>query len=148
MADDVDVLLKLCEEQWIQCRHLEMQRSMVTNFVITISAAILAYISHKGFIPASLPLGAFMFFLGLYGAIASEKIYERWQFTGNRAQFWCKRINELRPDAHSLQLQDAADKEYHHILQRVRLHWLWVTLHLSISVVGLGCIIVILIKMA
>jgi hypothetical protein len=148
MADDVDVLLKLCEEQWTQCRHLETQRSMVTNFVITISAAILAFIAHKGFVPASLPLGGFMFFLGLYGAVASGKIYERWQFTGNRALYWCKRINELRPDSNSLQLQEIADKGYYHILQRVRLHWLWAALHLSISIVGLGCIAVILIKMA
>lgn len=148
MADDVDVLLKLCEEQWNQCRHLEMQRSMVTNFVITIAAAILAFIAHKGFVPASLPLGGFMFFLGLYGAVVSEKIYERWQFTGNRALYWCRRINELRPDAECLYLQDIADKEYCHILQHLRLHWLWAALHLSISLLGLGSIIFILHRMS
>jgi hypothetical protein len=147
MADDVDVLLKLCEEQWTQCRQLETQRSTVTHFVITVTAAILAFISHKGFVPASLPLGVFLFFLGLYGAITSEKLYERWQFTVNRARLWCKRINELKPNAHLLQLQDIAHKEHHHILQRVHLHWLWVVLHISIATIGLGCIIVIIIKM-
>jgi hypothetical protein len=147
MADDVDVLLKLCEEQWTQCRQLETQRSTVTHFVITVTAAILAFISHKGFVPVSLPLGAFLMFLGLYGAIASEKIYERWQFTGNRALYWCKRINELKPNAHLLELQDFADKQYHHILQHIRLHWLWVSLHISVALIGLACIVVIVIRM-
>jgi len=148
MTDDVDILLKLCEEQWTQCRQLETQRSAVTNFVITVTAAILAFISHKGFVPTSLPLGVFLCFLGLYGAVTSEKLYERWQFTGNRARYWCQRINELKPEAHLLHLQDVADKEYRHILQHIRLHWLWACLHLSIAAIGLACIAVILIKMA
>jgi len=148
MADDVDVLLKLCEEQWTQCRQLETQRTMVTNFVITVTAAILAFISHKGFVPASIPLGVFLFFLGLYGAVTSEKLYERWQFNVNRAQNWCQRINELKPDAHLLELKSVADEGHRHVLQHIHLHWLWACLHLSISAIGLACIIVILTKMA
>jgi len=146
MADDVDVLLKYCEEYWAQGRQLETQRSTVTNFVITIAAAILVFIAQKGFIPTSLPLGVFLFFLGLYGAIISEKLYERWQFVRHRARHWRRRINELKPDAQLLELMELADKKYHHPLQHVRLHWLWVCLHISIAAIGLACIVVILIK--
>lgn len=147
MADDIDVLLKFCDEQWTQCRQLETQRSLVTNFVITIAAATLAFIGHKGLVASSLPLGGFLLFLGLYGAITSEKLYERWQFTRNRSRYWRKRIDELRPDAQLLQLQNLADKEYSHSLQHIRLHWLWVCLHLSIAAMGVGCIAMILIRM-
>jgi hypothetical protein len=147
MADDVDVLLKMCEEQWTQCRQLETQRSLITNFVITIAAASLAFIGSKGFVMASLPLGGFLIFLGLYGAITSEKLYERWQFTRNRSRYWRKRVDELRPDAHLMELQNQADREYSHRLQNVRLHWLWVCLHLSIALIGLACIAIIIYKM-
>ncbi|HAL44673.1 MAG: hypothetical protein A2Y12_00305 [Planctomycetes bacterium GWF2_42_9] len=147
MADDIDVLLKFCDEQWTQCRQLETQRALVTNFVITVAAASLAFMGTKGFVPSSLPLGAILVFLGLYGAITSEKLYERWQFTRNRSRYWRKRIDELMPNTRLLELQNQADKEYSHHLQHIRLHWLWVSLHLTVSLVGMGCITIILFKM-
>ncbi len=147
MADDVDVLLKMCDEQWTQCRQLETQRALVTNFVITIAAASLAFIGSKGFGMASLPLGGFLIFLGLYGAITCEKLYERWQFTRNRSRYWRKRIDELKPETRLLELQNQADREYSNRLQNIRLHWLWVCLHLTISLIGTGCVVVILYKM-
>jgi len=147
MADEVDVLLKFCDEQWTQCRQLETQRALVTNFVITIAAASLAFIGTKGFVEASLPIGGFLIFLGLYGAVTSEKLYERWQFTRNRSRYWRKRIDELKPDTRLLELQNQADREYSHRLQHVRLHWLWACLHLSIAVIGMACIAIILIRM-
>jgi hypothetical protein len=146
MADEIDVLLKMCDEQWTQCRQLETQRSLVTNFVITIAAASLAFIGSKGFIPASLPLAGFLIFLGLYGAVTSEKLYERWQFTRHRSRYWRKRIDELKPEAQLLKLQDEADKEYKHKFQKIRLHWLWVCLHLSIAAIGIGCMTLIIIR--
>jgi len=147
MADDVDVLLKMCDEQWTQCRQLETQRALVTNFVITIAAASLAFIGSKGFVPASLPLGGFLIFLGLYGAVTSEKLYERWQFTRNRSRYWRKRIDELKPETRLLELQNQADREYSHRLQNIRLHWLWVCFHLTISLICLACIALIIYKM-
>ena len=146
MADEVDVLLKFCEEQWAQCRQSETQRSTVTNFVITIAAATLAFIGHKGFVIGSLPLAVFLFVLGLYGAITSAKLYERWQFNRNRAHYWYKRIDELKPDAQLLHLKQLADDHYNKKLRQVRLHWLWIALHIIISLIGILCIIVIVKK--
>ncbi len=36
MADEINVLLKFWEEQWIQARQSENQRSTMANFLISI----------------------------------------------------------------------------------------------------------------
>ena len=144
MADEVDILLRFCEEQWTQCRQSETQRSTVTNFVITIAAATIAFIAHKGFAIVSLPLAVFLFILGLCGALTSAKLYERWQFHRNRAHYWYKRIDELKPDAQLLHLKKVADDAYGKKLQYVHLHWFWLTMHIFIALLGLICIIVIM----
>jgi len=141
MADDVDVLLKFCEEQWAQCRQSEAQRATVTNFVITIAAAALAVMAHKGLGLSCLPLAVFLTILGLYGTLTSAKLYERWRFNRNRARGWYRRIDELRPEAHLMELRGASDAKHGDWLRRVRLNWLWVALHALITVVGLVCVV-------
>lgn len=147
MADDTDVLLKLCEEQWTQGRHSESQRATVTNIVFTISAVIIGFLVQKGFSLTSLPLAILLILLGIYGAVTSAKLYERWQFHMRRARYWRRRIDELHPDAQIEQLKAEADAEHklkYSNLERIQLYQLWLALHILIALIGLASTIFII----
>ena len=48
MADSTDVLLKFVEQQWIEAKQAEDQRSIMTNIILVIVAAIIGFIAQKG----------------------------------------------------------------------------------------------------
>jgi len=149
MTDDTEVLLRLCEEQWCQGRQSESQRATVTNFIITISAAILGFLVQKEFTLTSLPLAILLIALGVYGAVISAKLYERWQFHMRRARYWRKRIDELHPDARIDQLKVESDLEHkrkYPKLEKIRLNRLWSALHILIILIGVACTIIIIIR--
>ncbi len=149
MADDTDVLLKLCEEQWTQGRQSESQRATVTNFIITISAAILGFLVQKNFTLTSLPLAILLIALGIYGAVISAKLYERWQSHMRRARYWRKRIDELHPGARIEQLKaesDAKHKLKYSKLEKIKLNRLWLALHILIALIGVACTIIVIIR--
>lgn len=147
MADSTDALLNLYQEERNQGRQSETQRSTIANFIITISAVVLGFLVQKGFTPESLPLAILLIGLGVYGAVISAKLYERWQYHMRRARRWRKRVDELNPDAKIEICKKKAKKEQkkkHPILWKVRLHWLWSALHISIALSGVICVIVII----
>ena len=149
MADEANILLKFCENEWLQGRQSEDQRATMTNFIVIIAAAVLGFIVQMGFDTQALPLSILLIPLGAYGALVSAKLYERWHFSMRRARYWRKRINELYPDAQLLQLKEAADNEHktkYNRFRRLRLNWLWLTLHILIALLGIVCSIVIIIR--
>jgi hypothetical protein len=75
MADTTDVLLHTMEQSWTQARQAEDQRAFLTNLIVLIAAADYGVLTQTGFVPLTMAL----IILDLYGAIASEKFYERYR---------------------------------------------------------------------
>ena len=147
MADATKALLKLYREERTQGRQSETQRSTIANFIITISAVVLGFLVQKGFTMESLPLAILLIGLGIYGAVISVKLYERWEYHMRRAKCWRTRVDELNPDAGIERCRKKArkeQKEKHPILWKIKLHWLWLILHISIALSGVVCVIVII----
>jgi hypothetical protein len=147
MADDTDVLLKMYDEQWTQARHIEDQRATITNIVVVIASAILGFIVQQGLSIEILPVTILLVVLGVYGAISSEKLYERFQFCVNRATVLRKRVDELHPNIKLVQLNkdfEAQHKKDYPRLSKVRLHYLWFFLHLAIALGGLILTVIVL----
>ena len=147
MADEADILIKFCEEEWTQGRQSENQRATMTNFSIIIAVAIFGLIVQMDFGTKALPLAIILVLVGTYGALVSIKLYERWQLHMRRARDWRKRIDELHPNAQLLQLRKAAwndHKAKHHWLVRLHLNWLWVAIHSLIVSFGVVCAIIII----
>lgn len=139
MADTSDVLLKTIEEQWSQARQSEDQRATMTNYIIAISTAILGFIVNRGLVRDVLPLTILLVLLGVFGAIVSAKLYERFNLHVHRIGKYIRRLEELHPDAQVRQLQNTADEEHKSEFPRLvklRLHWLWLALHSSIALLG------------
>jgi hypothetical protein len=109
MANDTDVLLKLCEEHWTEMRHIEDQRATITNIVIIITSAVVGSIAPQTPSWALLSLPMLLIILGIYAAVTTAKLYERHQFAQTRLDYWYKRIDELNPNAEFLQLRNKAD---------------------------------------
>jgi hypothetical protein len=141
MLPEAEILLQLLREEHDQARHTEDQRASLTNFVITISGGLLALIAALKFrTPALLP-SLFVMVLGLYGAVASAKLYERFELHRDRGREFRRRIAALIPEAEIEQLRGRAatrHKGEHRVLYRVRLFWFWELFHLLIA--GLGAI--------
>jgi hypothetical protein len=76
---EVDVLLKLYDEQWTQVRHLENQRATVTNLIVVIASAIIGLIVQQGLSVEILPVSLLLIVLGVYGALSCDNYYERIQ---------------------------------------------------------------------
>jgi hypothetical protein len=99
MADTTDVLLKFCEQQWMEAKQAEDQRATFTNIILLISSAVVGVMAQKGLTQSMIPLSILLIVLGIFGAIVSRKLYERHQFHIARLKNWRRRINELHPEA-------------------------------------------------
>lgn len=146
-ASGVEVLLSLWREQRAQARQSENQRAIMTVVVVVVTAGALGLMRWQHWGTAALVLTLVPVLLGALGAMACAKYYERFQMHMTEAQKLRKRLDETHPQ---LQLeQDWASARSEHSrryrwLYRVRLHHLWVGLHIGIAVLGLVLTIAIL----
>jgi hypothetical protein len=97
MADAADILLKQLEIENSREFHIENQRSAMTNMILVITAAALGFIAQTGLERRALVVTIPLIGLGLYGALASGKFYERFQMHASRAHRLRNRLDELVP---------------------------------------------------
>jgi hypothetical protein len=149
MADETDILLNFCEEEWIQARQSEDQRAIITNIVLVIASASLGLLSQKGLVTELLPVTIFLIILGVYGALTSQKYYERHQFHIERARGWRKRLEELHPKSQINKVREEANAKHSKKfkrLEKIHLHTLWLFLHMTIALMGIALSIIIIIS--
>jgi len=147
MADDTDVLLKFFEEDWRQVRQEENQRTAFSNIVFLIASAVLGILTQFGLSRDSLPLTLLLIVLGIFGGIASEKLYERSKLHMELAWAWRRRLYELHPEAQvERMVAEARDINRRRFprLRRVHLHHVWLTLDLFIALAGIALTAVVL----
>jgi hypothetical protein len=145
MADNVNVLLAMYNEQCNQARHYESQRATVSGFLIAISAALIGLMTYdKSISRSDLPPAIFLLALGIFGALSSSKHYERSLRHGKRAQKYREKLNELIPELGINELRVKADEETNSRFKRLyklRLHHIWHFLHFIIILMSLWLII-------
>jgi hypothetical protein len=146
MANDTDILLQLSADEWAQARQSEDQRATMMNILLLITSAIIGLISQRGLVLEALPLTILLILLGIYGAVISEKLYETFWFHVTRASFYRGRLDKLKSTAQILKLNQLADTKHTSEfprMQKIRLHSLWLMLHLSIALAGLVLTLII-----
>ena len=113
MADTTDTLLAMFETEMSLAKQAEDQRATFTNLILIIASVILGLIPNSGgIIRANLPMTILLIVLGLYGAVVSQKLYERHRFHYGRARYYRRKINELIPDAEIRKLMDDAEEDH------------------------------------
>jgi hypothetical protein len=144
---EIDALLKLYEEQWTQVRHLENQRATVTNLIVVIASAILGFIVQQGLSVEILPISLLLIVLGVYGALTSEKYYERIQLCIKRSTVFRDQIDKIQPEMNLAQIMkdfNTQHKERFPRLSKISLRSLWFFLHLAIALGGLALSAIVL----
>ncbi|HEX8072546.1 MAG TPA: hypothetical protein VF546_21540 [Pyrinomonadaceae bacterium] len=147
MADDTEVLLNFCNQYLDEIRHIENQRAALTNIIILIGSAIVGLIVQKGLTRGFLMLAILLILLGIYGAGITLKLYERYNFFQARLEHCYRHIDELHPNAKFLHIRDVAYREHKSRFPRLvklRVHRLWLAIHIAISLSGVALIVVIL----
>ena len=137
-ADEVETTLAFWKEHREQLRQSETQRSISTNFLLVVTAGLSALIVQQKFSAAVIPLAVFIALLGVYGALLVAKYYERATYHLSQARALTSiltSLGALGSDA-PLDLQRSEHYREFPILRRLRLHHLWVSLHLFVAVYG------------
>lgn len=131
-----------------QLRQCETQRSALTNLLIVITAALSALIVQQHFSPYVIPLCIFIVLAGVYGAVTVSKYYERAAYHLSQARALTGDLVEigiLGTDQRLVQARVEHCRAFPR-LHRIRLHSLWVVLHLAITLYGLSLLSVCIVN--
>jgi len=143
-----DVLWKMYQEHCTQGRHHETQRSTVAGALIAIAGAVIGLVTFdKTVSPTDLPLTAFLFVLGAFGAVFSAKHYERFCLHMERARRHRDELDGLLPSSPLKRLKKEADAKHNAEFPRLkdlRLNRFWTWLYVLIAMLGLALSVVAL----
>ncbi|MGX1708974.1 hypothetical protein ACWIFI_06560 [Streptomyces albidoflavus] len=130
-----------------QLRQCETQRSTLTNLLIVVTAALSALIVQQKFTLNVIPLCVFVALTGMYGAVAVSKYYERASYHLSQARALTAELaarGVLGSKDGLVQARDDHNGRFPR-LHRIRLHRLWVMLHVAIALYGVSlfCVCVV-----
>jgi uncharacterized membrane protein YeaQ/YmgE (transglycosylase-associated protein family) len=141
MDDRRELLWGLYEDVVAQGRHHESQRLGMTNAMLVVAAAVLGLIGlDERISDADIPAGLFLVVLGIVGAVFALKHYERFRYHMAFAKEYRNALkitglSKLRAHAEDEHVSDWS-KRWQRAVYNASLHWLWVSLHLFVSVLG------------
>ncbi|HWU10210.1 MAG TPA: hypothetical protein VN520_28200 [Streptomyces sp.] len=123
-----------------QLRQSETQRSMLTNLVLIMTAALSALIVQQRFSLYVVPLCVFVSLSGLYGAVTVAKYYERASYHLSQARALTRDLVDLGILGTGERLAQARADHYRAFprMHRIRLYRLWVILHVAVGLYGLS----------
>ncbi|MYE60464.1 MAG: hypothetical protein F4X35_13200 [Alphaproteobacteria bacterium] len=145
---DLDVWVRMYEEQIRHVRHHEALRSSSTNFVVVISAAALGLFAADMISEWRWLLALFVVFINVYGLLMGLKHYERSRLHHAVADRYRAVISETcKAGSHEInELRSAAQREHfgHSRLPRwLRVYLLWCGLHILLAVLGILLLILL-----
>jgi hypothetical protein len=150
VSETTEILTNVMEQQFSQARQSEDQRSNLTGIIVLIAAAIQGGLSQAGLTRNSLLLTITLIIIGVFGMIATMKLYERFRYHYEVVRQIRKKLEELHPDSTIRICLDAAWQEhvkrYPVISTKIRLHVVWLVLHILIAALGVIYTISILLR--
>ena len=140
---EIEVWLRMYEEQVRHARHHETLRTQSTNVIIVLSAAVLAFLSSDDVsFGQHIVLALFLILANAYGFIMSLKHYERNRLHVAVAGRYRSMISEHSAlQGNSLNEERQIGQEGHfrrfRIVSKLRTHLLWSGLHIIILLMAL-----------
>jgi uncharacterized membrane protein len=132
--------MEMYKEHTVMGRHHELQRERVTNLILLISAALLAFAVNSKNLAALFPLGTLIAVLGLFGAIFSYKHYERFRLHTKIAGEFRDALEASLVGCKLREIRNSAVTAHEKIFpssSKWRLHMFWVTLNLLVVLLGI-----------
>lgn len=147
MADNSDILLEHWKEQRTHARQCENQRATLTNLVLLLASAGLGFLANRGLELSMLAVTLPLLCLGIFGALACAKYYERFELHAFQARVISERLTQIVPDLSFDDVYNLAKAQHvahHKLMSDVRLYSIWVLLNMMIATAGLIFTIAIL----
>lgn len=147
MKDKTDFLWGMYQEHTTQGRHHETQRASVTNFIIIVAGATLAFVANKGVTKDQWVLAAFLILIGIFGILFSTKQYERFRFHIISASKYKAELETIFGDNLDNIREKAKEehgKRFLSIFIKLRLYYFWIFFHVLIVILGLVLLIMTL----
>lgn len=138
-TDDVTILLRLWQEQRDQARQSENHRAVLSITIALICAIAGVASVEVQPVPVQASLALVVVMLALIGAVSSHKYYERHQMHINEAHRLRQQLDRLRPHLRIETTWTGSRAEHaarYPLAYRLRLHHLWVVVHLMVALVG------------
>jgi hypothetical protein len=137
MQDEVELLLKIYEDQAAQCRHHESQRTSAVNLILAIGAALLGLSGLSDLSPAFIPAAIFLGILGIFGALFARKHYERFRYHTMLAGKYWEKIEQLQPGT-TVDLEAAYEEHQQRfpLVGALSLNWFWTALPLLVTLIA------------
>src|SRR5436190_24361360 len=130
MAEAVDILIHISEQEYTQAKQSEDQRTNITGLIIIVASAIQGGLTQTGLNRNVLPLTITLILLGIFGGVAVEKLYERFQYHMMVEREIRKRLEELYPDTQLKTVRNTALERHKtedvRWAQSIRLHIIWI----------------------
>ena len=150
MTETTEILVFIMEQQLSHAKQSEDQRANITNIIVLIAAAIQGGLTQTGFTKNALPLTITLIIMGIFGIVATTKLYERFRYHYEVMRQIRQKLETLNPDTAIRACLDAAWQEHtkkHPITStKIRLHLIWSTLHMLIAALGVIYTAIILFK--
>jgi heme/copper-type cytochrome/quinol oxidase subunit 4 len=142
MKEKTELLLHMYKTQMENARHSEIQRATVTNFIIAIALAIVAFFQTITDSTSRIILSVGVLILGLYGALTAYKLYERFMYHIHQALEYLRHIDSSVEDMHILSIIKDSERLHEERfsprwLVRFRLHSAWLGINVLIAGIGL-----------
>jgi len=128
----VDFLVACMNEDRRRARDAEHKRAFIAHLSIAVTVITNVVIAFAGFHRNTVPLTISLILIGIYGLLASLKLYERSQYHDLRARKLRIRLDELYPDAQSEAIHKEAAQEHKKNYPRLiqtRLNYIWLSVH-------------------
>jgi hypothetical protein len=149
MSEPSDAVLAYWSEHRQQLRQSETQRSVLTNFLLVITAGLSGLIVQQKFTGGTLPLALLILGIGLYGALSAAKYHERAEYHLSQARTLTRVLTDLGALPDNRTELDAARQAHYgrfRLLHRLRLHTLWTGLHIGIALYGVALLVVTVVR--
>ncbi len=140
MSETTDILINAADREFGQAKQSEDQRSNITGLIIVVASAIQGGLTQTGLNTKALPLTIMLIVLGIFGMLASIKLYERFRRHVRLGFMIRKKLEELHPDTQLSMLLETTRKEQQEefpVLRSIRLYMIWMTLHCMIMILGI-----------
>jgi len=150
MNETTEILVHIMEQQLSQAKQSEDQRANITNVIVLIAAAIQGVLTQTGLAKNALPLTITLIAIGIFGVVATVKLYERFRYHYEVMRQVRKKLETLNPDTTIRACMDAAWLEHrkkHPVTStKIRLYAVWSALHIIIVILGITYTSIIVFK--
>jgi Ca2+/Na+ antiporter len=139
MSETTDILINAADREFAQAKQSEDQRANITGLIVVVASAIQGGLTQTGLNKNALPLTIMLIVLGLFGMLASMKLYERARRHTRLGFLIRNKLEELHPDIQLSALLEITRKEQQEefpVLRSVRLYIIWMAFHCLITILG------------